>query len=162
MSVLIGIPKALANPKSAILRSPWIEYNFTIFVNEKILRFQISVDDSSRMAEVNSVDQLEHKKFDLIAGDVRWVKLEIFFKVIIGELKDQVKLFVIRNVNDVHEAKVRLKGYLTIFGWGWSSFKMEISLMAVDGTPSSSFYNLIFFRATIFFVFKSLALKTTP
>ncbi len=135
MSVLIGIPKALANPKSAILRSPCIKHNFTIFVNEEILGFQISVNDSSRMAEINSIDQLEHKKFDLITRDIGWVKFQIFLEVIICELKNQMKLFFIGDVNDIHEAKAKSKGYFTMFGWGWSSFKMEISLIAVDGTP---------------------------
>ena len=39
---------------------------------------------------------------------------------------------------------------------------MEISLMAVEGTPSSSFSSLIFLRATTSFWMLSLALKTTP
>jgi hypothetical protein len=42
----------------------------TIFVNKKVLRFEISVDDSSGVAEVDTIDQLEHEKFDLVAGDI--------------------------------------------------------------------------------------------
>lgn len=37
--------------------------------------------------------------------------------------------------------------YLTTFGC-WTSFKIDISLMAVLGTPSSSVSKRIFFRAT--------------
>ncbi|KAM3139986.1 hypothetical protein pb186bvf_007786 [Paramecium bursaria] len=50
----------------------------------------------------------------------------------------------------------------TILGCGYNSFKIEISLIAVEGTPSSSFSNLIFFKATNSFVTESLALYTTP
>ena len=50
---------------------------------------------------------------------------------------------------------------LTILGC-LNSFKREISLIAVDGIPSSSASNLIRFKATIFPEFLSLALYTTP
>ena len=43
-----------------------------------------------------------------------------------------------------------------------NSFKRDISLIAVDGMPSSSASNLIFFRAKISPVTRSLALYTTP
>jgi len=47
-------------------------------------------------------------------------------------------------------------------GWGCSSLRIEISLMAVEGTPSSSFSSLIFLIATNIFLTVSLPLKTTP
>ena len=47
--------------------------------------------------------------------------------------------------------------YVTTFGWT-SSFSNDISRIAVDGTPSSSLSNLIFFRATILLVFLCLPL----
>ena len=99
----MGIPKALANPKSAIFKSPYVKKDYTIFVNEEILGLQISVDDSSWMAKVNSIDQLEHEQLGLVAGDVGRVKLEIFFEIVIGEFKNKMKLFLAWAVNDVHE-----------------------------------------------------------
>ena len=46
--------------------------------------------------------------------------------------------------------KKKKKSYSTILGC-LSSFKIEISLIAVEGIPSSSFSNLIFFNAIIYF-----------
>lgn len=66
----MGIPKALARPKSAIFKSPEVRKDVTIFVNEEILGLEISVDDSSGVAEVDAIDQLEHEKLDLIACDI--------------------------------------------------------------------------------------------
>ena len=103
VKVLMGIPKALANPKSAIFKSPYVKKVNTIFVNEEILGLKISVDDSSGVAEVNSVDQLEHEELDLVAGDVGRVELEIFFEIVIGEFKNEMELFLAWAVDDVHE-----------------------------------------------------------
>ena len=47
--------------------------------------------------------------------------------------------------------------YATMFGC-CNSFKRDISRMAVDGTPSSSLSNLIFFKATYLLVFLFLPL----
>lgn len=43
----MGIPNALAKPKSAIFKSPDVKKDDTIFVDKKILGFKISVNDSS-------------------------------------------------------------------------------------------------------------------
>ena len=51
--------------------------------------------------------------------------------------------------------------YLTIFGC-CSSFREEISLIAVEGTPSSSLSKRIFFIATILLVFLLRPLYTMP
>lgn len=51
--------------------------------------------------------------------------------------------------------------YQTIFGCS-NSFNSDISLIAVDGTPSSSLSNRIFFKATSAPVFLFFPLYTTP
>ena len=66
----MGIPKARANPKSAIFKSPVVRKIDTIFVNEKILGLKISVNDSSGMAKIDAIDKLKHEEFDLVTGDV--------------------------------------------------------------------------------------------
>lgn len=63
------------------------------------------MDDSSGVAEVDAIDELEHEEFDLITGDVGRVDFEIFFEIIVGKLKDEVELFFGRAVNDIHEAE---------------------------------------------------------
>lgn len=50
---------------------------------------------------------------------------------------------------------------MTTFGC-CSSFRSEISLIEVDGTPSSSLSKRIFFSATNWLVFLFFALYTTP
>lgn len=49
-----------------------------------------------------------------------------------------------------------------MFGWGCNSLRIEISRIAVDGTPSSSFSSLIFLSATVLLCTVSFALNTTP
>lgn len=65
---------------------------------------QVSVNNSSGVTKVDSVDQLEHEQLDLIRVDGLTVHLEIFFQVIISELKDKMELLLIWTVNDIHEA----------------------------------------------------------
>ena len=84
----MGIPKALARPKSAIFKSPEVRKDDTIFIDKKILRFEVSVNDSSGVAEVDTIDQLEHEELDLVIGDIGRVELEIFFEIVVGEFKN--------------------------------------------------------------------------
>ena len=65
---------------------------------------EVSVNNSSGVTEVDSVDQLEHEQLDLVRVDGLAVHLEIFFQVIISKLKNKVELLLIWTVNDVHEA----------------------------------------------------------
>ena len=119
------------------------------------------MDDPSGVAKVDAIDELEHEQPNLLLRDGIFVLRQVFLEIIVGVFKHQVQLLFTRGVDDVHEAEW-CEAYLTILGCGLSSLRMEISLMAVDGTPSSSFSNLIFFKATSSLVFLSLARYTTP
>lgn len=92
------------------------------------------MDDAARVAEINPIDQLEHDEADLLLGDGVLVLGEVFLEVVFGEFKDQMQLLLAGSVDHVHQA-VSQRGYLTILGCGFNSFKMEISRMAVEGTP---------------------------
>lgn len=92
------------------------------------------MDDAPRVAEVDAVDELEHDEPDLLLGDRVLVQGEVFLEVVFGEFKDQMQLLLAGSVDHVHQAEWR-REYLTILGCGFSSFKMEISRMAVEGTP---------------------------
>lgn len=62
------------------------------------------MDDSPGMTEVDSVDELEHEQFDLISCNIRGVEFEVFFQIIVSELKYQLKLLIVGNINNIHEA----------------------------------------------------------
>ena len=114
------------------------------------------MDDSSGVAEVDAVDELVQNELDLPRSDGGLVGTQVFFEIVLSVFKHQVELLLHREVNDVPETDLGVK-YLTMLGWGWSSLRMEISRMAVEGTPSSSFSSLIFLRATISLVLRSRA-----
>lgn len=114
----MGIPKARANPKSAIFKSPNVTKIDTIFVNQKILGLKVSVNNSPGMAEIDAIYKLEHEEFDLVTGDVGRVEFKVFFQIIVGKFKNQMKLFLAWAVNDIHEAESKQKDYLTMLGWG--------------------------------------------
>lgn len=92
------------------------------------------MDDATRVAEINPVDQLEHDEADLLLGDRVLVLREVFLEVVLGKLEDQMQLLLAGGVDHVHQAASQ-REYLTILGCGFNSFKMEISRMAVEGTP---------------------------
>jgi hypothetical protein len=119
------------------------------------------MDDSAGVAKIDAIDELEYEEADLVVGDGRFVHGHIFLEVVLGVFKDQVQLLFRRLVDDIFEAAWG-KAYFTMFGCGCSSLRIEISRIAVEGTPSSSFSSLIFFKATISFVFLSRARYTTP
>ena len=64
------------------------------------------MNDSSRVAKVHSVDELKHEEFDLVGSNGRIIDFQIFFKIVISELEDQVKLLFVWAVNDVHKTKL--------------------------------------------------------
>ena len=70
------------------------EFEATISSNEKILRFQISVHDSTSMAKGKTTTALEEVGFD-----EHWVKesgarLHVLFEVLVEEFKDEVKFSI--------------------------------------------------------------------
>ena len=96
------------------------------------------MDDASGVAEVDAVDQLEHYQSDLLSSDRVPVAREVFLEILLCELEHQVELLLDGQVDHVHEAGSGA-GYRTMLGCGCSSLRIEISRMAVEGTPSSSF-----------------------
>ena len=76
------------------------------------------------------------------------------FKSCSAYSKTRCSFFFHGQVEDVLETTLD-HVYFTILGCGCNSFKMEISRMAVEGTPSSSFSSFILFRATISLVDRS-------
>jgi hypothetical protein len=107
-------------------------------VDEEVLGFEVAVDDAPGVAEVDAVDQLEHDESDLLLGYGVAVGGQKFFEVLFGVLEDEVQLLFDGEVDHVHQSRSD-SVYLTMLGCGWSSLRMDISRMAVEGTPSSSF-----------------------
>ena len=48
------------------------------------------MNDTSRMAEVNPIDKLIQKKFDLSLSDGGFISTKIFFEVMLGVFKHKV------------------------------------------------------------------------
>lgn len=94
------------------------------------------MDNASRMAKVDAVDELEHDEAYLVLSDRVLILREIFFKIVLRILKHQMQLLLTGGIDDVHKTE-SLKEYFTMFGWGFSYLRMEISRIAVEGTPSS-------------------------
>ena len=112
------------------------------------------MDDAPGVAEVDAVHQLEHDESDLVGSDGSFIGRQVSLQVVFGIFKDQMQFFFHGQVEDVLETALD-HVYFTILGCGCNSFKMEISRMAVEGTPSSSFSSFILFRATISLVDRS-------
>ena len=96
------------------------------------------MDDATRVAKVYAVYELEHDQTDLVLSNRVFVQRQVFLEVVLRVLEHQVQLLFTGQVDDVHETAWG-RSYLTMFGCGLSSFKIEISRIAVEGTPSSSF-----------------------
>jgi hypothetical protein len=119
------------------------------------------VDDAAGVAEVDAVDELEHEEADLLLREGVFVLREVLLEVVLRVLEHEVEFLLGRGVDDVQQAGWG-RQYLTMLGCGCSSFRIEISRIAVEGTPSSSFYSLIFFSATTSRELRIRALNTTP
>ena len=113
-------------------------FEHPVLVDQKVLRLEVAVDDAAGVAEIDAVDQLEHNEADLVLRDRVFVLREVFFEVVLRVLEHQVQLLLAGQVDDVHETAWE-RPYLTILGCGFNSLRIEISRMAVEGTPSSSF-----------------------
>jgi len=60
------------------------------------------MNDPTRVAEIDSIDELKHKELNLMRGDGGFIVRQIFFKVIIGKLKDEMEFLFIRMINNLH------------------------------------------------------------
>ena len=106
------------------------------------------MDNSSRVTVVDSIYQLIKEKFDLVRSNGGLVLGKIFFEIIVQKFEDQVEFLLARYIDNLIQTTL-YQIYLTILGWGCNSLRIEISRIAVDGTPSSSFSSLIFLSATV-------------
>lgn len=107
-----------------------------------------------------------------VLGDDAVVLIHVLLEIEIAKLEHERKLLL--RVDNIKEAACGKEGeqdeitnemiaplYLTMFGC-LSSFRRLISLMAVQGTPSSSESSRILLRATIWPVSLFFALYTIP
>jgi hypothetical protein len=88
------------------------------------------------MAEVDAIDELEHNESDLLLGDCVLVLRLVFLQIVLCVLEDKMQLFLAGRIDYIYQAELRVC-YLTILGWGFNSFRIDISRIAVEGTPSS-------------------------
>jgi len=143
-------------------------FDCVIFINQNILRFEISMNNSSRMTEIQG-------RYDLI---------QIFLKnnlLLLWSTKEWGWTYSDPDTSWNRSPKTRKPDTVSSPGgdkwhpWDWkirknystmlgclSSLRMLISRIAVLGIPSSSFSSRICFSATVSFVSVSFALKTTP
>ena len=94
------------------------------------------MDDAAGVAVVDAIAELVEEQFDLILAHGGFVLAQPFFEVVVDEFEDKVEFFFCGNVDNFSKTKSK-GGYWTMLGWGCNSLRMEISLMAVEGTPSS-------------------------
>lgn len=76
----------------------------SLTIDEKVLRFEVSVDDASGVAVVDAVDELEEEELDLVRGHGVLVLTQIFLHVVLHDFKDQVKLLLAGDVNHLFES----------------------------------------------------------
>lgn len=131
----------------------------TTRVDQQILWFQISVEDAVLMQMNQRLQNLVEESLSLFSWQ-RCVSLSshILFQIEFQVLEHQIELLL--TVNDFFQSKVCVNSentYSTMLGC-LMPLRREISRIAVDGTPSSSFSSLIFFRATKSPVTRSLHL----
>lgn len=110
-------------------------FEASVLINEKILGLEIPVDDPPGVAVVDSVDELEHEHLDLVLGDDLLVLRHVLLQVVVQELEDEMKLLISGYVDHLLQPEFIMDLYFTMLGWGCSYFRIEISLMAVEGTP---------------------------
>lgn len=76
-------------------------FQVTMLINEQILRFEVSVYDSPRMAVVEPIDDLKHEKFNVVRRQTVLVLREVLLQVVVHILEDQLKLFFRRNIDNL-------------------------------------------------------------
>lgn len=100
------------------------------------------------MAIIDSLDSLVDKRLDQLGSNFLLDLAEIFLEVVFNMLEDKVEGGV--SVDNFSQSERLGHGaYSTMFGC-LRPFRREISLIAVEGTPSTSFSSLIFLRATVY------------
>ena len=121
----------------------------SFFCNENILRLQVSVQNSMGMAIVDSAHDLVDDALDLHWRDLLLDLSQIFLQVKFDIFENEIEGSMSVNHLDQPKILVISKTYSTILGC-FSPLSKEISLIAVEGTPSTSFSSLIFLRATTY------------
>jgi hypothetical protein len=71
-------------------KSKICDFEGSLPVNEKILRFQVSMHDSAGMAVVDAVAELVEEELDLVGGHGMFVLTQVFLHVVVDEFKNQV------------------------------------------------------------------------
>ena len=66
--------------------------NFQIpgFINQKILRLEVAVDDTTSVTVVDSIDQLIDQKLDGVGSDGGLVFVQVFLQVVVEQFKNQI------------------------------------------------------------------------
>ena len=59
------------------------DLKIAIFINQKVLRFKVSVDDSSRVTVIYSIDELEHEELNLVRSNGSLVLGHILLEIIV-------------------------------------------------------------------------------
>ena len=102
------------------------------------------------MAVIYSSDDLVHETFDEVRRELLLDFPQVLLEVVLHVFEDEVQAVVgvdhflqSRKCQNLNSKET----YSTTFGC-FRPFSSEISLIAVDGTPSTSFSSFIFFKAT--------------
>ena len=83
-------------------QNSWIKKIDTWAVNENILGFEVSMNNSSWVAEIDPVDKLEHYEPYLLLRNGVFIRGQIFFEILLSILKHQMQLFFDWEVNNVY------------------------------------------------------------
>jgi hypothetical protein len=80
------------------------EFELAFVVDEEILRLEIAVEDSVRVAEVDALEELVHEGFDGDGGQCSSISLSVhvLLQILIHVFEDQHELVL--SVNDIVEA----------------------------------------------------------
>ena len=66
------------------------DFEISRFIDKKILRFKITMNNAARVAIVDSVDKLKKEKPDLISRNASFMLRHILFHVVVKKIKDQI------------------------------------------------------------------------
>jgi len=107
------------------------ELDVAVGVDQQVLWFQISVQDTVCMAKLNALQQLPHVTLDKHRVDAGDLRVHVLFQVFVEELKDEVKL-----VLGVHNFVKPDNGWVVKFlqqgnlsdGSGWDTFIFSLNL----------------------------------
>ena len=127
------------------------EFDITILVDEQVLGFQVTMHNAVRMAVSGALQDLVGEFLHIGSRQGTTYLAHVLLQVVLTVLEDQVQLVL--GIDHLLQSNINLITrriiYSTMLGC-LSPLSREISLIAVLGTPSSSFSSLIFFSATIY------------